>query len=152
VALENVPLEHERDLTNSSAERAIIGESFILTDEILKSTESILKNLVFHPENIEKNLNTTRGLNMAEAVMIKFVEKGMGRQDAHELLRQLSVTAVSEDSSFEAVLLEDDRVTRLLSKGEIRDAVDPRNYIGTAVRQVQDVLRESSNERKDSKV
>jgi adenylosuccinate lyase len=152
VALENVSLEHERDLTNSSAERAIIGESFILTDEILKSTDSILKNLVFHPENIEKNLHTTKGLNMAEAVMIRLVAKGMGRQDAHELLRQLSVTAVSEDSDFVSVLLKDERVTNLLSNEEIREAVNPRNYIGTAIMQVKDVLRQSSEERKNSKV
>jgi adenylosuccinate lyase len=152
VALENVPLEHERDLTNSSSERAIIGESFILTDEILKSTMSVLKNLVFHNENIEKNLHTTKGLNMAESVMIRLVKRGMGRQDAHELLRRLSVTAVSENHDFESVLLKDDMVNKLLSNDEIRDAMNPKNYIGTSVQQVQDVLREGADERKGRKV
>jgi adenylosuccinate lyase len=148
VALENVPLEHERDLTNSSAERAIIGESFILTDEILKTTIDIFKNLVFHPENIKSNLSKTRGLNMAEAVMIKLVDKGMGRQDAHELLRQLSVRAVSEDHDFESILLEDNRVGEYLSEIEINDALKPENYIGTAVHQVRGVLERTKKNRK----
>ena len=147
VALENVALEHERDLTNSSAERAIIGESFILTDEILKSTKSIFKNLVFHPENIKKNLELSRGLNLAEAVMIRLVDRGMGRQDAHELLRRLSVKAVSEGAGLEDVLLQDSEVTGLLSPGEIRDALRPENYIGTAVYQVREVLKRSKAER-----
>ncbi|GBE18090.1 adenylosuccinate lyase [archaeon BMS3Abin16] len=147
VALENVALEHERDLTNSSAERAIIGESFILTDEILKSTKSIFKNLVFHPENIKRNLELSRGLNLAEAVMIKLVDRGLGRQDAHELLRRLSVKAVSEDTGLEDVLLQDSDVTGLLSPDEIRDALRPENYIGTAVYQVREVLKRSKAER-----
>jgi adenylosuccinate lyase len=148
VALENVPLEHERDLTNSSAERVIIGESFILTDEILKTTKDILKNLVFHPQNIKNNLSKTQGLNMAEAVMIKLVDKGMGRQEAHELLRQLSVKAISEDRGLESILLEDKKVGEYLSEKEIKEALKPENYIGTSVQQVKKVLENGKKERK----
>ncbi|MDI6655520.1 MAG: adenylosuccinate lyase, partial [Candidatus Hydrothermarchaeota archaeon] len=60
VALENVSLEHERDLTNSSSERVIIPESFILLDEILKTMKKVLSGLIFHPENIERNLKLTK--------------------------------------------------------------------------------------------
>jgi adenylosuccinate lyase len=147
VALENVPLEHERDLTNSSAERAIIGESFILTDEILKTTNEILSNLVFHPNNIEKNLWLTRGLNMAESVMITLVRKGLGRQEAHELLRKLSGKAVSEKIDLETVLLKDDIILNYLTEAEVKHALQPENYIGTAKEQVKKVLKESKKER-----
>jgi adenylosuccinate lyase len=143
VALENVPLEHERDLTNSSAERAIIGESFILTDEILKTTNEILSNLVFHTNNIEKNLLLTRGLNMAEAVMITLVKKGMGRQEAHELLRNLSGRAVSEKLDLETVLLKDDIILNYLTETEVKQALKPENYLGSAKEQIRKVLKES---------
>ncbi len=141
VALENIPLEHERDLTNSSAERAIIGESFILTDEILKTMKKIINNLVFHPENIKRNLYLSGGLNMAEAVMLRLVEKGMGRQEAHELLRKLSSQAVSKNLSFESVLLRSETVKKHLSDKEIKDALKPENYIGSSINQVENVLR-----------
>jgi len=45
-ALENNPLWHERDLTNSSSERIIFPEACILTDYILNLTIKLLKNLL----------------------------------------------------------------------------------------------------------
>ncbi|MFQ6137113.1 MAG: adenylosuccinate lyase [Candidatus Hydrothermarchaeales archaeon] len=147
VALENVSLEHERDLTNSSSERAIIPESFVLLDEMLKSTKKIFVNLVLYPENIERNLELTKGLNMAEAVMIALTKRGMGRQEAHELLRELAAKAFEEDRHLANVLAEDPRVTKYLTKDEIEDIMDPHKYIGTAVEQVRKVLEIARRER-----
>ncbi len=140
VALENVALEHERDLTNSSAERSIIGESFILTDEILKTTEGILGSLVFHPENIRKNLYMSKGLNMAEAVLMRLVEKGMGRQDAHEILRRLSTKALTDKKDFLSVLSESKEISKYLSLDELRDSLEPEKYIGSSIKLVEDVI------------
>jgi adenylosuccinate lyase len=56
-ALDNNPLWHERDLTNSSCERIMFPESCILTDYILNLTIKLMNNLVFYDENIERNLN-----------------------------------------------------------------------------------------------
>lgn len=147
VALENVSLEHERDLTNSSPERVIIPESFILLDEMLKTMKKVLQGLVLFPENIERNLRMTKGKEMAEAVMMALVERGMGRQEAHELLRNISMEAYRGDKSLEEALLENEEITRLLSREEISRLVDPYNYIGTAVEQVRNVLEASRRER-----
>jgi adenylosuccinate lyase len=141
VALENVSLEHERDLTNSSSERVIIPESFILLDETLKRTKNIMENLVLYPENIARNLEMTGGMEMAEAVMMGLVEKGMGRQEAHELLRKLSIRAVKDKRPLKDVLIRSTAVTKYLSESEIDRLLDPQNYIGTAVEQVKNVLK-----------
>lgn len=147
VALENVSLEHERDLTNSSSERVIIPESFILLDEILKTAKKVLSGLTFHPDNIERNLKLTRGLNMAEAAMLALADKGMGRQKAHALLRKLSMKALKEKVELKKVLLDSREVTRLLSRKEIESLVNPEKYIGTAVEQVKNVLKIAERER-----
>lgn len=149
IALENVSLEHERDLTNSSPERVIIPESFILLDEILKTINKVLNGLVLFPENIEKNLNLTRGLNMAEAAMIALTEKGVGRQEAHELLRKLALKAFNEKRHLKEVLAEDEEIGKHLSRKEIEDLMDPHRYIGTAVEQVRKVLSIAEKERKN---
>ncbi len=135
-ALLNNPLWHERDLTNSSCERAILPETFILLDEILKGTTRVLRNVVFYPENIEKNLNLLKGRNMAEAVMIRLVEKGCGRQEAHELLR--TITHKKED--FKDALMKNETVKKYLSEEEIESALDPRNYTGSAEEIVRRLL------------
>jgi adenylosuccinate lyase len=84
---------------------------------------------------------------MAEAVMMALVERGMGRQEAHELLRNISMEAYRGDKSLEEALLENEEITRLLSREEISRLVDPYNYIGTAVEQVRNVLEASRRER-----
>jgi adenylosuccinate lyase len=141
VALENVSLEHERDLTNSSCERVIIPESFILLDEILKRTNKVMKNIVLYPENIKRNLEMTGGMEMAEAVMMGLAEKGMGRQEAHELLRKLSIKAVKDKKPLKEVLIKNATTRKHLSEAEIEKLLDPQNYIGTAVEQVKNVLK-----------
>ncbi len=141
VALENVSLEHERDLTNSSCERVIIPESFILLDEILKRTNKMMKNIVLYPENIKRNLEMTGGMEMAEAIMMGLTEKGMGRQEAHELLRKLSIKAVKDKKTLKEVLIKNATTKKYLSEREIENLLDPQNYIGTAVEQVKNVLK-----------
>src|SRR2546421_687835 len=55
-ALENVPLWHERDLSNSANERFLFPMSFILTDEMLMLAVKVLKDLEVSPRNMERNL------------------------------------------------------------------------------------------------
>jgi adenylosuccinate lyase len=141
VALENVSLEHERDLTNSSCERVIIPESFILLDEILKRTKNVMENLVLYPENIKRNLEMTGGIEMAEAIMMGLAKKGMGRQEAHELLRKLSIKAVRDKRPLKDALIKSATIRKYLSESEIDRLLDPQNYIGTAVQQVKNVLK-----------
>ncbi len=141
-AFENIPLEHERDLTNSSNERLIFPETFILTDFILREASDIVGNLNVYPENMRKNLNLTKGRVMAEAVMIKLVEKGLGRQDAHELVRKNSMKSFKEDTHLLEVLLEDDVIKKHLSEKEIKEAMEPENYLGTVKEQIELALKD----------
>jgi adenylosuccinate lyase len=136
-AFENIPLWDERDLTNSSCERIIFPEAFIFTDHILTLAARTLANLRLRPDNIEKNLTLLQGLNMAENVMVELAKKGVGRQQAHEIMRQSAMLAFEEKRELADVLLENEAVTGKLSEAEIRALLDPHRYIGTAVQQVE---------------
>jgi adenylosuccinate lyase len=136
-ALENMPLWDERDLTNSSCERVVFPEAFVMTDHLLALSIRVLTNLRLRPENIERNLTLLHGLNMAENVMVELAKKGVGRQQAHEIMRQASMKAFEEKRELADVLLEQKVVTDKLSVQEIRSLLDPHEYIGTAVQQVE---------------
>lgn len=138
-ALLNNPLWHERDLTNSSVERVILPESFVLIDEMLKNTIKILSGLEFFPENIERNLYLTNNLIMAEPLMLKLAEKGMGRQEAHELVRRLAMEAFREGRDLLEVVKENEEVRKFLSDGDIA-SLKPENYIGLAPQIVDNVI------------
>jgi len=74
-AFEDIPLWDERDLTNSSAERVVFPEAFILTDHIITLATRTLAGMRLRPENIERNLTLLHGLNMAENVMVELAKR-----------------------------------------------------------------------------
>jgi adenylosuccinate lyase len=135
--LENMITWHERDLTQSSAERFILPESNILLDYILGLMCNIVDNLRVDKERMLQNLNITQGRAMSEAVMIALTKKGVDRQEAHELLRKLTIQSAIEKKEFKQVLLQDKYVSCRLSEKEIDEALNPRNYLGTAVKQAE---------------
>ncbi|MFA4662170.1 adenylosuccinate lyase [Pyrococcus kukulkanii] len=139
-ALLDNPLWHERDLTNSSVERVILPESFVLLDEMLKVMKKVLRGLEFFPENIKKNLYLTKNLIMAEPLMLKLAERGMGRQEAHELVRQLAMKAFRENRDLLEVVRESEEAMRYLTQEDL-ESLKPENYIGKAKEIVMNVVR-----------
>jgi adenylosuccinate lyase len=146
-ALENVPTWHERDMTQSSAERFIIPEVCILIDYMLALMNDVLINLRVDSQRMKKNMQMTQGRNMAEAVMIALTRKGMSRQDAHELLRRASLKSATEKQSFREVLLKNSVVREKLSEKEVDDALNPGNYLGSAIRQIELAIEKTNRER-----
>jgi adenylosuccinate lyase len=139
-ALENMILWHERDLTNSSAERFIIPHVFVLTDDILAKTDEVFSNLAVRPDNMKKNLESSKGLIMAEAVMIALVEKGFGRQDAHAIVRKASIEAEKKGVNLKDVLLAAKAIKGVMSAKELCKVMEPRNYVGMATEIVDEIV------------
>ncbi|MGE5532917.1 MAG: adenylosuccinate lyase [Bacillota bacterium] len=136
-ALEDMVTWHERDLTQSSAERFILPESSILLDYILNLMCNIVANLRVDSERMLQNLSLTQGRAMSESVMMTLAKKGVNRQEAHELLRLLTIKSAVEKKNFKQILLEDKIVSGKLTEKEIDQALNPKNYLGTAVKQAE---------------
>jgi adenylosuccinate lyase len=136
-SLENVVTWHERDLTQSSAERFIFPEACILTDYLLELMMSIIANLRVDEQRMLKNISLTQGRAMSEAVMIALTKEGVSRQDAHELLRKLTIKSEAEKRPFKQILMEDEFVHGKLTEKEIDEALNPKNYLGTAIKQAE---------------
>jgi adenylosuccinate lyase len=136
-ALENVTTWHERDLTQSSAERFIFPEACILVDYMLHLMSNIVANLRVDEQRMLRNMALTQGRTMSEAVMMALTRKGVNRQEAHELLRKLTIKSELEKRHFKEILLEDKFVCSKLSEQEIDAALNPKNYLGTAVEQAE---------------
>jgi adenylosuccinate lyase len=136
-ALEDMITWHERDLTQSSAERFILPETNILLDYMLSLMSNIVVHLRVDEQRMLQNLNLTQGRAMSEAVMMALAKKGMNRQEAHELLRKLTIQSSLEKRDFKQILLQDKLVSSKLSEKEIDVALNPKNYLGTAVKQAE---------------
>jgi len=147
-ALEDVPTWHERDLTQSSAERFTIPEACILIDYMVYVMTNVLAGLWVDEQKMLENMELTQGRTMSEAVMIALAKKGMNRQEAHELLRTLTIKSETEKQPFKKILLEDKTVRTKLNEKEIEKALNPQNYLGTATKQIELVIKETQRERK----
>jgi adenylosuccinate lyase len=146
--LENIVTWHERDLTQSSAERFIIPETCILVDHLLFLMNNVVANLYVDEQRMLKNTELSQGCAMSESVMIALARKGVSRQEAHEHLRKLAIKSKMEKRHFREILLEDEVVSEKLSKKEIDEALNPRNYLGTALEQVELMVKKTREERK----
>ena len=140
-AFENSIQWHERDLCNSASERFILPHSLILTDWIVYQTNIVFKNLKVFPDRMLKNMEISKGLPMAESLMTTLIGKGMGRGDAHELMRKTALRAVEENKTLKEVFLEENEKPKLLTPKEVDDALNPNNYLGASEKIVERVVK-----------
>jgi adenylosuccinate lyase len=145
-AYENIALWHERDLTNSANERFTFAMAFILLDEMILDMKSILSGLLVFPENMAKNLKITGGQLVSENIVKVMVERGVARQEAHEIVRRCSMRAVSERRPFSEVLCEDPKVSSVINPGEVNELLDYSRYLGVAQKLIDNALASSRAE------
>lgn len=119
VALENVALWHERDISHSSAERVIIPDSTTLLDYMMNKFIDVLEGIVVYPEKMRSNLELTGGLIFSEKVLLTLIGKGTTRQEAYKMVQRNAMRAASGEVGFQDALLGDAEVGRLLMPDEL---------------------------------
>ncbi len=130
VALENIPLWHERDLSNSANERFIIPMSMILLDEMLESMIKVLSGLNVNLDSIERNINLTKGQVFAEFVLDALIRRGMSRIEAYTLVQRTAFKASSTGMDFLSVLLES--VRGIISEDELKSIFNAKERLGSS--------------------
>ncbi len=144
-ALEDIALEHERDLTNSAAERSIVPTAFLLADEVLTRMHFVLSGLQVNEKRMKENMNLTNGAVMAEAVMTELVRKGMDRSEAHEILRVAS-SHTNARVSLQDVLSKNPVVNKHLSQTQLHALFDASSYVGECPVKARDIARKWKEE------
>ena len=137
VAMENVALWHERDISHSSVERVIIPDSTITLDYMLHKFIDIMRNLLVYPENMKKNLDKTHGLIFSQRVLLTLVDKGLSRETAYELVQRNAMRSWNEGLDFKQLLLNDAEITAVLPANEIDGLFD----FGYHLQHVDDIYK-----------
>ena len=119
VAMENVALWHERDISHSSVERVIIPDSTTLMDYMLNKMIYLMENLLIYPENMMKNLNKTGGLIFSQEVLLALVKKGATREDAYAMVQRNAMQVWEAQKDFKMLLNSDKQIMALLNAEEI---------------------------------
>ena len=76
------------------------------------------------------------------------VNRCIGRQEGHEILRQAAIKAINEDKYMKEILIENEDIKDKFSKEELDELLDPHKYIGLAVKQVENLSKILKNKYK----
>lgn len=136
-ALSSITILGERDATRMAPSFKCLADNFLMTAAGLEKANYIIGNLRVNEDRMQRNLNMTNGLAMAEAVMLKLWEKTGKKVTAHTLVRDLSMQAVQQQSSLQKVLLDSELVRQYLEPSDIEEITNPSSYYGDAVEQVE---------------
>ena len=118
-----------------------VPESFVVAVGSLAQADFALSGLVVNVGAMEKNLGSTKGLIVAEAVMMELA-KHIGRQRAHDVVYEACKESIEGErgSSLLEVLLEKPEVTGAVAETKLKCLCEPSNYLGAAGLMVDNVL------------
>lgn len=130
----------ERSLDDSANRRMIIPEAFILTDHIINESIKIIQNLTVNEGVIERHIKDNIPFVSMESIIMEATKQGISRQEAHSIIRDLSVTAMNNVLSG-----GDNNLMDLVHNHEVlKDVnieIDPNELAGVAENQVEMFLR-----------
>ncbi|HEX4652115.1 MAG TPA: adenylosuccinate lyase [Granulicella sp.] len=124
VALEDIVLWHERDISHSSAERVILPDSTILTDYLLAKTEQLIDRLLVYPDRMLRNLESTGGLVFSGQLLLDLAAAGMSREDAYRLVQSHAMRSWKEGLTFKDEVARDPAITSRLTPDQLAHAFD----------------------------
>jgi adenylosuccinate lyase len=120
IALENVSLWHERDISHSSTERIILPDSFELIHYVTLRMAKLLDGLYVDKQRMLDNMKLSGGALFSSHVLLALIEKGKWtREDAYKKVQALS-HGLQKGESLEDALKKDNEVSNILTNAEIR--------------------------------
>src|SRR3954467_2747119 len=117
------------------AEWLAIPESFVLTAGALNQAKFALGGLIVDEKQMARNLDLSRGLIVAEAVMMGLAPQ-MGRQQAHDVVYDACRVVNEKGGSLAEALSADPDVSGRIDQATINRLTDPGNYLGQAPQMV----------------
>ncbi len=123
-SLENIPLWHERDISNSSVERITFPDSCILVDYMLDLFTHLVQTWNVYPDRMKFNLESTGGAIFSQRVMLALVEAGLDRQDAYKIVQRAALEVWDNGGNMNELLKREPEVTAVLSADQLDELFD----------------------------
>jgi len=132
ITFENIPLWHERDLSNSANERFVLPTAAILVDEMLETMIKVISNLMVNEKRIVDNLDITKGQIFAEFVLEALIKKGVPRFIAYRDVQRVAFEAKDKEIQYIDAIKNDKAFSTKLTKKEIDSIFSPEKHLGAS--------------------
>ena len=141
IAMENIGLWHERDLSNSANERFTFPMAVILLDEMLNSMKKVISELNVNTKRITSNLDITKGQIYAEFVLEALIKKGVPRFEAYRDIQRVAFAALGREEEFLDALRKDSNLSKSLTPLELKDIFNAKNHLSASSKIIANVVR-----------
>ena len=141
IAMENIGLWHERDLSNSANERFTFPMAVILLDEMLNSMKKVISELNVNTKRITSNLDITKGQIYAEFVLEALIKKGVPRFEAYRDIQRVAFAALEREEEFLDALRKDSNLSKSLTPLELKDIFNAKNHLSASSKIIANVVR-----------
>ncbi|MFM1968445.1 MAG: hypothetical protein RL590_1302 [Actinomycetota bacterium] len=135
---------NEGDVSDSVVRRVAIADAFYAIDGMLETTLTVLKEFGVFPANIERELQAQLPFLATTKILIAAVKNGMGREDAHEVIKEISTAVANKQRRGESASLIDSLAAdnRLpLSQTDLLSLISqPLDFAGLAQEQCDAVI------------
>ncbi|HOO72026.1 MAG TPA: adenylosuccinate lyase [Spirochaetota bacterium] len=129
VALDDMTLWHERDISHSSAERVILPDSTVALDYLIHRMIFIISGLHIYPENMMENIEKTGGLFYSQTLLLKLVEKGLSREDSYAVVQGMAMRVWKREGSLRDLCEKDPVISQKIGGKELDEIFDLGRYL-----------------------
>jgi adenylosuccinate lyase len=87
---------NEGDVSDSIVRRVALADAFYCIDGLFETTLTVLKEFVIFPAKINKEIEENLPFLATTKILLAAVKAGLGREDAHEIIKELSTKAATQ--------------------------------------------------------
>ena len=135
---------NEGDVSDSVVRRVALADAFFALDAIFETSLTVLNEFGVFENNIRKEIEQHLPFLATTKILMTAVKSGMGREDAYQVIREISLKATDEirqggQNTFLAKLASDSRIP--LDKSALEDLISsPLEFAGLAQQQCEAVI------------
>jgi adenylosuccinate lyase len=136
-----MPLWHERDISQSSAERVAIPDAFLALDYMLDRFCWIVEGLVVYPERMRRNLDASHGLVFSHRLLLALVESGLSRDEAYRRVQGHAMRAWEEETDFRELVRADPEIAGRVDLDSVFDLDATVRHVDSVFDRLETLIR-----------
>jgi adenylosuccinate lyase len=139
---------NEGDVSDSVVRRVALADAFFALDGLFETTLTVLNECGIFPAMIEKEIRTHLPFLATTKILMAAVKNGMGREDAHEAIKEISIKVATDirngvDGDLLKAIADDSRIP--LSHADLTKLIaSPLEFAGLAQEQCDAVIAKIS--------
>ncbi len=108
MAMENIALWHERDISHSSVERVMLEDAFSVLETMLIKTNGLIQDLVIFEDHMQQHIDQTYQTTFSQRLLHLCIDATLDRIESYEHIQKASFQAIQQQKPLHGFILEND--------------------------------------------